>query len=221
MKPKAKNLTTLVIVSVVSICFVEILYLTLGHLITDDSETDFTPNNYHQTLAIKLTGQNRQTDAAVIIQRNIFNAVIKTPDGAPKGPAMLDGLDKNAFGLVLLGTIEGTGNTNRAIILHEDSSEQKMYRVGDQIGNGRISGISRKEVNIEIGGKIYTMPIHRESSKDSSVYQFQQTGKTANAKEVKPEFRTPVKKSDTQQITKGRVLTVKQPKMTSENINKD
>ncbi|PID71807.1 MAG: hypothetical protein CSB34_05310 [Desulfobulbus propionicus] len=94
----------------------------------------------------------------IIVQRNIFQAVIEAPAAAPEDQVKEE-LEETTLKLVLLGTVVGTKEDARAIIVDEKKKKQDLYRIGDLIQNARVEKISRGKVTLNVNGKIEALTI--------------------------------------------------------------
>ena len=101
----------------------------------------------------------------IIVRRNIFQLVEKEKPKVPQKklpppPVQKDVVQKPAptqLNLTLLGTVQGDGQTSRAIIMGGKKKEQKLYRVGDPVKvEGTIAiieSIERGQVVLDVSGK--------------------------------------------------------------------
>lgn len=97
----------------------------------------------------------------IIIRRNIFQLVQKekqkvTKKKLPPPSVQKDGVQKpvpTQLNLTLLGTVQGDGQTSRAIIMGGKKKEQKLYRVGDAVEGVIIESIERGRVVLDVSGR--------------------------------------------------------------------
>ena len=90
-------------------------------------------------------------DYSVIVDRNIFKAVITVPEQTEKPPTPEDEAAKK-LKLSLVGTISGTERDSRAIIADDLKKQQDIYQVGDNIQGALVKTIERGRVVIEVNG---------------------------------------------------------------------
>lgn len=97
-------------------------------------------------------GEEQPHDYKIILSRNLFGQVPKAP--LPAVPvADVAALELTDLGVVLVGTISGTGETPRAIILDLKTRKQVLYKGGEMIQGARIMGIHRGKVILSVNGK--------------------------------------------------------------------
>ncbi len=93
-------------------------------------------------------------DSSIILNRNLFGTRLKT-ETAPPAPAVdvAANLDKSELDIVLVGTIGGSGGTQRAFILDKKNRKQDLYSEGDEIKGANIKQILRGKVILEVEGR--------------------------------------------------------------------
>ncbi|MCI5177986.1 MAG: hypothetical protein D3911_01430 [Candidatus Electrothrix sp. AW3_4] len=102
----------------------------------------------------------------IIVHRNIFQLVEKEKPKVPKEklppPPVQKDVPKAApaptqLNVTLLGTVQGDGQTSRAIIMGGKKNEQKLYRVGDAVkvegAIAIIESIKRGQVVLDVSGR--------------------------------------------------------------------
>lgn len=100
------------------------------------------------------TAAGARRDSSIIVTRNLFGQQPET-GGAPSRPAVdvAANLDKSDREIVLVGTIDGSEGTHRAIILDRKTRKQELYKEGDEVSGANIKEISRGKVILEVQGK--------------------------------------------------------------------
>jgi len=90
---------------------------------------------------------------AMIVQRDVFNAVKEAPAPEP-APVVVN------LHVKLLGTSELTAAKPFAIIEDTNNHQQSLYRLGDEIADaGTLIAVERKRVLINHDGQIRALPI--------------------------------------------------------------
>ncbi len=95
--------------------------------------------------------QPQSVDFQVIVQRNIFQAVldpVKTPPKKEVKKVVATSLD-----LTLLGTVVGDEQTARAIIVDNKDKKQDIYQIGDAVQGAFIETIDRGKITLEVDGR--------------------------------------------------------------------
>ena len=100
--------------------------------------------------AVAAVEQTAAVDHAVIMQRNLFGP---PPKKAEQAAPVQEALEATTLDLVLMGTIHGLGDENRAIILTKKDRKQDIYRVGDQIQGALIKEIRRANIVLTVDGR--------------------------------------------------------------------
>ncbi len=112
--------------------------------------------------------ETRDTDAAVIIQRNLFGSkVLNTSSAASeKTEADMEGLPESTLPLKLLGTVvQVNGKRSFAIIQDTGTREQQIHFVGDEIREGTvITSVARNRVVLLRNGQEEILEKDEESS---------------------------------------------------------
>jgi len=93
-------------------------------------------------------------DYQVIVQRNIFGAVLEQEAVAreEKKPAEPEP-EKSTLKLTLLGTVSGNERDARAIIVDEKEKKQDIYQIGDAVQGALITEIKRGKVILDVDGR--------------------------------------------------------------------
>lgn len=98
--------------------------------------------------------QGTRPDYRIIVQRNLFgsppgNSAAVAPAVDPEAPAQT----LEELGIVLMGTISGSDNNNRAIILNRQTRDQELFSAGEVIEGALIKEIQRGKLVLSIDGK--------------------------------------------------------------------
>ena len=99
-------------------------------------------------------GAKAKGDHRIILARNLFGPSSSKETG-PVVPAPDPGAKMEAaeLGIVLVGTVNGSEGTERAIILDKKKHKQELYKVGDEIFGARIKEILRGKVILVVKGR--------------------------------------------------------------------
>ncbi len=153
-----KNITRILpffIVTLLSIGAVELFYGVVEHyLLPADRENVQTGTE--QEIAVQSTEKlEKHTNYEVILQRNLFQSYAPEEEEppAPVAENPLEGLEATSLDLVLMGTISGSDNSGRAIILNKKNNEQDIYYRGDVVEDAEIKEILRGKVILNYQGK--------------------------------------------------------------------
>jgi len=98
--------------------------------------------------------QRVRPDYQIIVERNLFQSAneavtIKDKDQAPRPET----LEPTSLNLTLIGTISGSKDHARAVIIDNTSNQQDNYQIGDSILGARIKEIRRKEITLHVDNK--------------------------------------------------------------------
>ena len=101
-----------------------------------------------------IAGSENKDDYQIIVQRNIFGAVLEQEAVAreekkPDEPEP----EKTTLKLTLLGTVSGNERDARAIIVDEKEKKQDIYQIGDAVQGALITEIKRGKVILDVNGK--------------------------------------------------------------------
>lgn len=105
-------------------------------------------------------------DHAVIVRRNIFQALPDLGGKASGGPspAELEKLAETKMHLALLGTVTGSDADARAIIRDDQAKVEDIYRVGSALSGATIIRIGRGKVVLQVNGREEILTIKEPDS---------------------------------------------------------
>ncbi len=161
MRRRYPILLSFVLVTLLSIGSVELFYRSLGQSLTGEkaivpiSEPETKQGTKTDTAAPvpikKPAVREKKEDYSVITKRNLFGkaeekAIEKVVEAKPVMTA-------TSLDLVLLGTIGGTSNDQRAFIRNKKNKSQDIYYKGDAIEHAFIKEISRGQIILTVNGK--------------------------------------------------------------------
>jgi len=95
--------------------------------------------------------QPQSVDFQVIVQRNIFQAVLDPVKAPPKKEAKK--AVPTSLDLTLLGTVAGDEKTARAIIVDNKAKKQDIFQIGDAVQGAFIETIDRGKITLEVDGR--------------------------------------------------------------------
>lgn len=147
-------LIKLALISVLAFAAVKVWYGRVEDQLRQDSAAGAAaPSAAVQKPGKKTKILRKPDDYTIIVQRNIFKAVlVKTeePEAKEETPA---GPPPPKLKLSLMGTIDGDEKMARAIISDDSKREQDIYQIGDSIQGAMIQSIGRGRVVLTVNGK--------------------------------------------------------------------
>ena len=95
------------------------------------------------------------TDYQIILSRNIFKAALELGERVTSEqlPANVEDLAETKIQLVLLGTVSGSKEDARAIILNEKTRTEDIYHIGSELHDAIITRIGRGKVVLQVNGR--------------------------------------------------------------------
>jgi len=100
----------------------------------------------------KVEIRRKPDDYRIIIDRNIFGAALeKNAEDNESAPA--EELQPTKLKLSLMGTVSGTAEDSRAIILDDTTRKQDIYSVGNTVQGAQIRSIERRKVVLRVNGR--------------------------------------------------------------------
>ena len=155
MQGRISNIISLFLITILCIVGVEGLYQAMEFfvfkpaalskkVIKDDSTPTIPPKD----------SKDQRPDYRMILKRNLF----ARPDGdtgavTPDATEETDSKPFTELGIVLMGTISGSDNNNRAIILTKQTRDQEIFSTGEVIQGALIKDIQRGKLVLEINGQ--------------------------------------------------------------------
>lgn len=115
--------------------------------------------------------QGARPDYHIILQRNLFARSANSLADDPLGVGQEAGASNiEELGFVLIGTISGSDNNNRAIIFTNQTQDQELYSTGEVIEGALIQDIQRGKLFFSINGKEEVLDMS-EARKMRSAYK--------------------------------------------------
>lgn len=190
-------IASFVLVSLLVVGGVELFCRNIGQLLPVEQEVEVAAAA--QETGRKIVPRSRQTkpsvkgrnslagqDYAIITRRSLFGK-LKSQEEPVKVEQTPQPLQETTLNLVLLGTISGQGNVQRAIIQDKTKKTQDIYYKGDAIGSAIIKQVNRGAIIITVNGKDEVLRMEELKSSPA-------TGKEAGRSQA---FFTPVPGSNT------------------------
>ena len=116
-----------------------------------DKKSGFQPNQVLASTS-EIDKKPQELDIKAITRRNLFSSRDKTPaDNLEKDP--LAGVEMSSLAVVLMGTVTGPDDQQRAIIYDKKERRQDLYQEGDFIYQAAIKKILRGKVIVSLNGK--------------------------------------------------------------------
>ena len=172
MNSRLSIILAFLLASLLATAGVELFYQNLEKrlLPTDEAETSQTPVQTKKEAAqktpqppaqkktavkavapVKNTAvQKKTSDYSIIVRRKLFGSMKQEKAEKPKPVAVLT---TTTLDLILLGTVTGDNDVQRAIILDKKARTQDLYYNGDAIGPALIKEVGRGKVILTIDGK--------------------------------------------------------------------
>lgn len=95
-----------------------------------------------------------ERDYTIILERNLFGSPLeKTIEESVNDSDYTEDIELTNLDIVLLGTVQGTEGTNRAIILDKAINKQDLYEKGDMVQSASIEKILRGKVILSFNGR--------------------------------------------------------------------
>lgn len=100
---------------------------------------------------------------SVIFERNLFGS---TRGATEERHINVDELESTKLNLVLMGTVSGMGELDRAVIEDKDHRSQEIFRVGDTVASATVVRIMRGMVVLNVEGRDEILAMEVGTDKD-------------------------------------------------------
>jgi len=159
MVKRSSIIASFILVTFLAAGGVEFFCRTLGQALVADKSVNSTASGK----SAKASGKSSPTQVgkaqkvkkienySIITKRSLFGKIEQEEiqkETAPAAPLKATTLD-----LVLLGTVSGDGNTQRAIIQQKRDKTQDIYYKGDAVGSAIIKEVKRGKIILTVDGK--------------------------------------------------------------------
>ncbi len=162
MSKPSSTIVSFILVTCLVVGGVEILCRNLRQMLEVDRPADLKTQvpDYtnirepRKSSAAQVTkrSQIRKKDTYSVITRRSLFGKIEQKEVKTKAPPQ-EPLETTSLDLVLLGTISGDSNTQRAFIRQRKNKRQDIYYKGDAIGPAIIKEVQRGKVILTVNGK--------------------------------------------------------------------
>ena len=154
MQGRISHIVILFLITIVSIVSVEGFYQGLEHFVFKTPAVSKKIRSQNTAVSgLQKKTEEKRPDYTMILKRNLFARPEGTAPGEP-GPAEETApQDKAELGIVLMGTISGNDNNNRAFILTKNTRDQELYSIGEVVEGALIKDIQRGKLVLTIDGK--------------------------------------------------------------------
>ncbi len=166
MSVRITNIVPLLLITLVSVCLVEGGYRGLEFYMSQVIEfVEPAKPKKKKVKNITRSAVKSTHDYKVILERNLFGPPPQEEKPEEKkSPDYPDNLEATELQAVLMGTVKGDDDANRAIILDKKTREQQLYEVGDAIQGAFIKDILRGKVVVVLDGKDEILDISEAAS---------------------------------------------------------
>ena len=140
---------------------VELLCRNIGQALVSDSQpikaatnektVGKTPGKPLPTPVRKTQKVKKKENYSIITKRSLFGKVEVKETKKVETPAAT--LKATSLDLILLGTISGDSNVQRAIIQDKKKKTQDIYYSGDSVGSASIKEVRRGKIILTVNGK--------------------------------------------------------------------
>ncbi len=159
MTSRYSIILTFILATLLATGTVELFYRSFNKAISSNEKTlgkDMKHANFSRPQRTLLQQTDTTTDLknnnyTSIIQRNLFGSSSNTISAIPFSTEQI--LDTTSLDLILLGTIQGSANSQRAIIRSTKSDKQDLYSQGDTIEYALIKKIMRGKIILTVNGR--------------------------------------------------------------------
>jgi type II secretory pathway component PulC len=152
-----KKIIPLIVITLLAAGGVEVFYRTIFARYIAVSSTPTSQDvgsKGGKAEAVAVAGnQKEKADHQAILNRNLFGTPAKSAKPAATEAPTPAQLAATALDLGLLGTITGSPNNRRAIIIDKKKKIQDIYYQGDEIQGALIKEIQRGKVILNVNGK--------------------------------------------------------------------
>ncbi len=158
MESRISIIKWFLVITLVCVGGVEIFYQGFEYFVLKSPKIETKVQTKQETVVnagpTEQTEEAQKPDYRIILQRNLFasykrDTEPKTEDAPQEETAEL----ATELNLVLMGTVSGTENSRRAIILNKQTREQEIYSAGEVIEGALIEEIKRGEILLTIDGQ--------------------------------------------------------------------
>ena len=155
MTGRLSFIAPLLFTTILSVLFVEGLYQALETFVLNVPATSRKSLNQNQDETASTINPNEtRPDYRMILKRNLFGTSLDNnvvPTAEPEAEPTVENVSE--LGIVLMGTVSGSDNNKRAIILSKQNRDQNIFSIGEVIEGALIKEINRGQLVLTIKGK--------------------------------------------------------------------
>lgn len=190
MQGRISNIVPIILITVVSVIGVEGFYQALDYFVLKPA-TVSQKNRVQkpQKEANTKETQGPKTDYRIILKRNLFGTSLKNAKPEVEDPTPQTVTNNSELGIVLMGTISGSGSNNRAIILTKQTRDQELFSTGEVVEGALIKDIQRGKLFLSINGKDEVLDM-TEAAAMRPVYKAPRSAANKPARRLAPGART-------------------------------
>lgn len=155
MQSRISSLIPFFLITILSFMFVEGAYQGLEYFVLNSADNiKIEQKQQPEEIKQQNDSQAKRFDHRIIVQRNLFGSSTKSSIVEPvvSKPKTTDKTFEE-LDLVLMGTVSGSDNNNRAIILTKKTRNQELFSTGEVIEGALIKDIQRGKLVLSIDGK--------------------------------------------------------------------
>lgn len=155
MNNRISSIVPLFLITILSVTMVEALYQGLEYFVFKPSIITLTEKQQvTDTVKVQKDAVGQKPDYRVIIKRNLFSRPesAKVPEKqVTEEETVIQEISD--LGIVLMGTISGSDNSRRAIILTKKTRDQELFSTGEVVEGALIKEIQRGKLVLSVNGK--------------------------------------------------------------------
>ena len=172
MTSRLSFIAPFLLITILSLVFVEGLYQALDIFVFNEPASSRKSLNQNQKNRDTIINPDeKRPDYRVILTRNLFGTAENNGDMAePSATAEPEAENISELGIILMGTVSGSENSRRAIILNKQSRDQNIFSIGEVIEGALIKEINRGQLVLSIQGKDETLDMS-EAAQMRPVYK--------------------------------------------------
>jgi type II secretory pathway component PulC len=158
MQGRISNIVYVVLITVFSVIGVEAFYQALNYFVLKPYSINQQKRAQPpQTMVSLKDTQEKKSDYRVILKRDLFGSSLKNENPPPEESPPQTAETGAELGIVLMGTISGSDNDNRAIILTKQTRDQDLFSAGEVVEGALIKDIQRGKLFLSINGKNHVL----------------------------------------------------------------
>lgn len=154
MKRRISAIFPLLLISLICVLAVEGFYRIMeNNLFVAGDEKKLTARIPVKKQAVAAVKHTADDDIRIVLDRNLFGPPPATIEDQQVARVAIEDLQATSLDLVLMGTIIGENNENRAIILEKAKKKQDIYQEGEIVQGAILKEILRGKVVLNYNDK--------------------------------------------------------------------